>query len=90
VGNTFSLRVITPAQVVFEGQATLVTVVTTEGEEGFFSRHAPFLTALKPGCTRANVVIDGMSGRLELATGEGFVYALPDSVTVLVEEASSP
>lgn len=80
-------KLITPAQLVFSGDAELVIAVTTEGEEGILPEHAPFLAALKPGVLRANVVDGGANKRLELATGEGFMQALPDRVTVLVDEA---
>ena len=67
--------------------------VTTEGEEGILPKHAPFLAALKPGVLRANVrqAPDGEGNvtRLELATSEGFMQALPDRITVLVDEARS-
>ncbi len=82
-----AFKLVTPAQVVFDGNATLVIAVTTEGEEGILPKHAPFLAALKPGILRANVLKDGASSRLELATSEGFMQALPDRVTVLVDEA---
>lgn len=87
MANTVPFKLITPAQVVFEGDAELVIAVTTEGEEGILPSHAPFLTALKPGVLRANVRKDGQVERLELATREGFMQALPDRVTVLVDEA---
>ena len=77
-------------EVVFQGDAELVIAVTTEGEEGILPQHAPFLAALKPGILRANVRRDGEGGsgsRLELATSEGFMQALPDRVVVLVDEA---
>ncbi len=61
--------------------------VTTEGEEGILAHHAPFLSALKPGVLRANIVEGGAARRLELATSEGFLQALPDRVTVLVDDA---
>ncbi|HEY3676261.1 MAG TPA: ATP synthase F1 subunit epsilon [Candidatus Tumulicola sp.] len=79
-------KLITPRRVVFEGDASLVIAVTTEGEEGILAHHAPFLAALKPGVLRANVG-DGGETRLEVATSEGFMQALPDRVTVLVDEA---
>jgi F-type H+-transporting ATPase subunit epsilon len=87
-----AFKLVTPGQVVFDGDATLVIAVTTEGEEGILPKHAPFLAALKPGILRANVLRraqdgDGASLRLELATSEGFMQALPDRVTVLVDEA---
>lgn len=82
-------KLVTPTRIVFEGEAELIIAVTTEGEEGILPRHAPFLAALKPGVLRANVRSDETMTRLELATGEGFMHALPDSVTVLVDEAVS-
>jgi F-type H+-transporting ATPase subunit epsilon len=87
VASTIPFKLITPTQVVFEGDAELVIAVTTEGEEGILPQHAPFLAALKPGVLRANVVKDGNRARLELATSEGFMQALPDRVTVLADEA---
>lgn len=80
-------KLITPLSVVYDGAAELVIAVTTEGEEGILPRHAPFLSALKPGVLRANVVENGTSRRLELATSEGFMQAFPDRVTVLVDRA---
>ncbi len=87
MASTVPFKLVTPAQIVFEGDAELVIVVTTEGEEGILPRHAPFLAALRPGVLRANVLTGGTATRLELATGEGFMQALPDRVTVLVDEA---
>lgn len=84
--NTVPFKLVAPDRIAFEGDAELVIAVTTEGEEGILPRHAPFLTALKPGLLRANVVVDGSPSRLELATGEGFMQALPEGVTVLVDE----
>ena len=87
MASTIPFKLITPTRVVFDGDAELVIAVTTEGEEGILPLHAPFLAALKPGVLRANVLKDGASERLELATREGFLQALPDRVTVLVDEA---
>ncbi len=86
---TFAFKLIAPTRVLFEGQASLVIAVTTEGEEGILAGHAPFVGALKPGVLRADVSDDSGSRRLELATDDGFIQALPDRVTVLVERALS-
>lgn len=87
-GKTVPFRLITPIAVAFEGEAELVIAVGTEGEEGILASHAPFLTALRPGILRANVGGDGgATKRLEFATSEGFLQALPDRVTVLVDAA---
>ena len=85
--STFALKLIAPTRVLFEGRASLVIAVTTEGEEGILAGHAPFVGALKPGVLRAEVSDESGSRRLELATDDGFIQALPDRVTVLVERA---
>jgi F-type H+-transporting ATPase subunit epsilon len=87
MANTIPFTLITPTKVVYRGDAELVIAVTTEGEEGILPSHAPFLAALKPGILRANVVTGGKPERLELATGEGFMQALPERLTVLVDHA---
>ncbi len=84
---TVPFKLITPAEIVFDGEAELVIVVTTEGEEGILPQHAPLLAALRPGVLRANLARESATERLELATRAGFVQALPDRVTVLVDEA---
>ncbi len=89
MANTIPFRLITPTQVAYAGDAELVIAVGTEGEEGILPSHAPFLTALRPGVLRANVLENGASKRVEFATGEGFMQALPDRVTVLVDQALS-
>jgi F-type H+-transporting ATPase subunit epsilon len=87
-GKTIPFRLITPVAVAFEGEAELVIAVGTEGEEGILASHAPFLTALRPGILRANVGADGSATkRLEFATSEGFLQALPDRITVLADAA---
>jgi F-type H+-transporting ATPase subunit epsilon len=86
-GKTIPFRLITPVNVAYEGDAELVIGVGTEGEEGILPSHAPFLTALRPGVLRANVVEGGESKRLEFATSEGFMQALPDRLVVLVDAA---
>jgi len=87
VASTIPFKLISPTQVVFEGDAELVIAVTTEGEEGILPHHAPFLAALRPGVLRANVLEGGAAKRLELATSEGFLQALPERLTVLVDQA---
>lgn len=84
---TVPFKLITPLEVKFDGQAELVIAVGTEGETGILAHHAAYLTALRPGLLRANVVEGDNIKRLELATGEGFLQALPDRVTILVDSA---
>jgi F-type H+-transporting ATPase subunit epsilon len=91
MASSVPFKLITPAAVAFEGEAELVIATGTEGEFGILPKHAPFLTALKPGVTRANVRdASGATKRLEFATGEGFLQALPDRVTMIVDAALRP
>jgi F-type H+-transporting ATPase subunit epsilon len=87
LAKTVPFKLITPTLVAFEGDAELVIGVGTEGEEGILPEHAPFLTALRPGVLRANVRDGDNVRRLEFATSEGFMQALPDRVIVLVDAA---
>jgi len=87
MAKTIPFKLITPLAVAYEGEAELVIAVGTEGEEGILPSHAPFLTALRPGVLRANVVEGGATARVEFATSEGFMQALPDRLIVLVDQA---
>ena len=87
MATTVPFKLITPVEVKFDGEAELVIAVGTEGETGILPKHAAYLTALRPGLLRANVVEGGSTKRLELATGEGFLQALPDRITILVDAA---
>jgi F-type H+-transporting ATPase subunit epsilon len=87
MAKTIPFKLITPLAVTYEGEAELVIAVGTEGEEGILPSHAPFLTALRPGVLRANVVEGGGTKRVEFATSEGFMQALPDRLIVLVDQA---
>ncbi len=80
-------KLITPIAVRFDGEAELVIATGTEGETGILPHHAPYLTTLRPGVLRANVIEGGATKRLELATGEGFLQVLPERVTLLVDSA---
>ncbi len=75
-------KLITPIAVRFDGEAELVIATGTEGETGILPQHAPYLTTVRPGVLRANVVEGGATKRLELATGEGFLQVLPDRITL--------
>lgn len=84
MAKTVPFKLIAPAKIAFEGEVELVIAVGTEGEEGILPSHAPFLTALKPGVLRVNTA---GGERLEFATSEGFLQALPDRIVVIVDAA---
>lgn len=84
---TFSLAVITPAEVKFEGIAEWVWAPGAAGDFTALANHAPMLTTLRVGVLRANV--EGQR-RIEFAVNAGFVQVLPDKVLVLTDAALAP
>ncbi len=47
--NLFTLRIITPDRVFFEGQVSMVEFNTTEGEIGIYKKHVPTTVIISPG-----------------------------------------
>ena len=72
--------VVSPEQVLFEGEATQVITRTTEGDVAFLADHAAFLGALVEGQTRVYLA-DG-SVR-EFAVSGGFVEVSNNTVSIL-------
>ena len=75
------VAVVSPEQVLFEGEATQVITRTTEGDVAFLSGHAPFLGALAEGETRV-YLRDGSVQRFDVAAG--YVEVSNDTVSILV------
>ena len=74
------VSVVSPEEVLFEGEATQVVTRTTEGDVAFLADHAPFLGTLVPAETRVYLA-DGSIQQFDL-TG-GFVEVSNNSVTIL-------
>ena len=79
--NTIPFRLITPRAVAFRRRCRARHRRRDRRRRGHLASHAPFLTALRPGVLRANVSRTAGPTRLEFATSEGFLQALPDRVT---------
>ena len=75
------VAVVSPEQVLFDGEATQVVTRTTEGDVAFLSNHAPFLGALAAGETRVYLA-DGSIERFDIEGG--FVEVSNDTVSILV------
>ncbi len=80
-GQNFSLRIITPERVFYEGQVQMVEFNTTEGEIGVLARHIPMTVIVKPGI----LTITEEEGEKIAALHAGFAEILPDSITILAE-----
>ena len=80
----FSLVVVTPGEVKFEGKAEIVVAPGAAGDIGALANHAPLLTTLRVGVLRATV--EG-ARRIEFAVNAGFMQITPDKVVVLSDAA---
>jgi F-type H+-transporting ATPase subunit epsilon len=69
---------------IHHGEAKMVFVPASQGEVGIAPRHAPLLTALKPGVLRVQTADDQM---LQFFVGGGILEVQPKLVTVLADTA---
>ena len=84
--NTFTLRIITPDRVFYEGEATMVEFSTTEGEIGVYKNHVPLTVIVKPGILRIHE-----EGEMKTAAlHSGFVEILPERVSIMAEIVEWP
>ena len=81
----FSLRVVSVERSLFEGDVEFIIASGADGELGVLARHAPLMTALKPGPLRIQETYGGPEELLFV--GGGFMEVLPDRVTVLADTA---
>jgi F-type H+-transporting ATPase subunit epsilon len=79
--TTFHFELVSPARLVFEGQATTVVVPGVEGEMTVMADHAPLMTSLRPGI----VTIDGAR---RLYVRGGFADVNASGLTILAEQAT--
>jgi F-type H+-transporting ATPase subunit epsilon len=76
-----NVAVVSPEQVLFEGEASQVVTRTTEGDVAFLGGHAPFLGTLVECETRV-YLNDGSVRRFDI--DGGFVEVSNDTVSILV------
>lgn len=84
-GN-FTLKIITPERIFFEGPVFMVEFNTTEGQIGIYKKHIPLTVMIKPGI----LTITMENGKKEAALHAGFAQVLPDQVTILAEVVEWP
>ncbi len=82
----FSLQVITPDRVFYEGQAQMVEMNTTEGEIGVYPGHIPLTVIVRPGVLHIHEAEKVQTAALH----SGFVQILPDKITILAETVEWP
>lgn len=84
--KTFSLQIISPTRIFFDGNADMVELKTSEGEIGVLAGHIPLTAILTPGVMK----IHQEGGIKEAALHDGFVEIRKDKVTVLAESCEWP
>lgn len=82
----FTLKVITPDRIFYEGEAEMIEFNTTEGEIGVYPEHIPMTVIIKPGILR----ITEKDEVKEAALHAGFAQILQDGVTILAEIVEWP
>jgi F-type H+-transporting ATPase subunit epsilon len=82
----FTLRVVTPERIFYEGTARMVEFNTTEGEIGVFPGHIPLTVIVSPGILR----IHEAEGERVAALHAGFAEILPDGISILAEVVEWP
>ena len=64
----FSVEIITPDRIFYQGEAEMIEFTTVNGEIGVYKNHIPLTTVLAPGI----VTITGPEGKKEAAVHSGF------------------
>ncbi len=78
----FTLSIVTPEKVHYEGEVKSLTVPGTEGYLGILSNHAPLISALKPGKIEFRDANDTVQ---ILAVSGGFVEVSQNVATILAD-----
>jgi F-type H+-transporting ATPase subunit epsilon len=85
-GRQLFCRVITPEEVIYDGEADLVIARIADGDLGVLVDHSPLVSTVEAGEVR---IREGDEQRV-YATSDGFFKVSENLVQVLVEEAVSP
>jgi F-type H+-transporting ATPase subunit epsilon len=85
-GRQLFCRVITPEEIIYDGEADLVVARIADGDLGVLVDHAPLVSSLEIGEVR---IREGEEQHV-YATSDGFFKVSENLVQVLVEEAVSP
>ena len=85
-GRQLFCRVITPEEIIYDGEADLVVARIADGDLGVMVDHAPLVSSVEIGEIR---IREGEEQHV-YATSDGFFKISENLVQVLVEEAISP
>ena len=80
--KTFRLRIVSPDQVVFDGDVQSVRFMGLDGSYGILANHAPLMTATRPGLLKYRTP-DGVDQ--ELLITDGFAEMVGNVLTLAAE-----
>lgn len=80
---TLQLEIVTAERVVYSDEVDMVVAPGIMGELGILPRHAPLLTALKPGELR----IKKGNDEIDMAISGGFLEVFQNKLTILADAA---
>ncbi len=85
MANTIHIDIVSAEGEVYTGEATMVFAPAVGGEIGIAPRHAPLLTAMKPGEVRVQTAA---GEELLFWVGGGGIEVQPHKVTILADTAA--
>ena len=84
--NLFTLKIITPDRMFYEGEVSMVEFNTTEGEIGIYKKHVPTTVIISPGI----LTITEENETKQAALHAGFAEILQDEVVIMAEIVEWP
>lgn len=81
----FKVRIVTPTGLYKETEASILNIVTTEGQRGILSNHMAIVCML----VISKMTIEETDGRREYAIGQGMVYFKDNLATLLIDTIES-
>lgn len=80
--DKFTLKIMCPDHIFYEGEAKMVEFTTTEGDVGIYAKHIPIVSVVAPG----KLSIHCEDGSIKsCALLSGFAEILQDGVTILAD-----
>lgn len=84
MAKAFTVDVVTPEAVIWQGEADFIAARTTEGEIGILADHEPTMGALTAGAVVVNAT-DGTT--ITVGVNGGFLQVFNNQVTLLTDRA---
>lgn len=89
-GKAFTLQIMASDHLVYEGDATYVSLPTTEGSIGVLADHANTIMAVVPGELGFDPVSEELKGRQTVVVSDGLLKIENGEVMILVDTAERP